>query len=40
MPKDRVGELTGTVGELLGLHPNLHILAQHTTETIWPAIAT
>ena len=34
MPEDRVGELTGTLGELLGLHPNLHVLVQNTAETI------
>jgi cytidylate kinase len=34
MPEDKVSEIDNAVGELLGLHPSLWTLIQHTTDTI------
>ena len=34
LPEDRVPEVTSTIGELVGLHPNLWTLVQKTNEAI------
>lgn len=34
LPEDRVSEVTGTIGEIIGLHPNLWSLIDRTNELI------